>query len=196
MKSTVFALGLLAAAAARPAFAGQDIVNDGSFEDPKLATCCQHTFTKGDTMGGEKGWTVTAGRVVLTSGAMVKGGYTFLAHEGNQWLHLAGGPKPGRLEQTFKMEQGTYTLRFNVGSVFSKKRKYGSSSSVILLVDGSPTGTYTTTAADDGHNKQQWSNFTLRISTGNPRITLAFVGADPKEDTDCGLDDISFNRSF
>jgi Protein of unknown function (DUF642) len=189
MKAYAFALGLLALGAAQPAFAG---AKDGSFETPQLGECCQQEFKAGAKLDK---WTVVHNTVTLTSTHFTQSGFTFPAQDGLQWLNLAGANGMGGVQEKMKIAQGTYELAFSIGSVFDTKGKNGTSSSVTVFIDGTPEGTFTIQASNK-NKSQQWQRFSIEVLSGNPNITVAFVGADAKGDLDCGLDNVTLTRKF
>jgi hapalindole biogenesis HpiC1 cyclase-like protein len=190
MKASAFAIGLLALGAAQPAFAG---AKDGSFEIPQLGECCQQEFKAGIKLDK---WTVVGNTVTLTSTHFTQNGFTFTAQDGAQWLNLAGTNGMGGVQEKMKIAQGTYTLAFSIGSVYDTKGKNGTSSAVSVFIDGSPEGTFTIQANSNNKTTQQWQRFTIEVLSGNPNITVKFVGADAKGDMDCGLDNVTLTKKF
>lgn len=192
MRILAVALGASIVAGATPAMAGK--FGNGSFESPELQSCCTQTFNRGDKIGP---WTVIGphrSKVVLTSTDYVKGAFSFLSKDGVQWLNISGKAGAGVEQRVSITPSTTYIFSFYVGSVYDPTGKYGKSSSVKVLVNGSEVGPFKFDALNDGHNKQQWQKFSIQVQSGDSHISLALVNADPDTDLDCGIDLVTFKK--
>jgi Protein of unknown function (DUF642)/PEP-CTERM motif len=187
MRRVIFAatLGLLTSASAL----GANLLTDGSFETPAVPSGGFMNFGTAATLDG---WTVVGPQVSIVSGSFTQNGISFLAEDGTQWLDLTGdgSNRSEGVQQSVATVPGqTYTLSFWVGNVNNVGGIFGTTSSVDLLLNGAPDGTFTNscttcTAA------QAWEQFTTSFVASGTTTLLTFLNEDGPTDNSNGLDNV------
>jgi hypothetical protein len=192
--------GLIAALVAltiamAPATAGAatKLVKNGGFEKPTVGG----TFLVFATGQSFSGWTVVgaSGDVGIVAGTFSQNGYTFPAKAGKQWLDLTGLDQAATgVEQTVKnLAPGSpYTLSFAVGNVSNPGGIFGTTSTVDVLVDGTPLMTAVNTKGA-GTTTQVWKKFTKTFLAPATTATITFINGDPPTDTNNGLDAVALS---
>jgi hypothetical protein len=175
---------------ASPAFAGS-LIKGGNFEKPVVPSGGSMTFSVGQTFGR---WTVVGapGAVSIVSGTFTQNGITFPAKKGKQWLDLTGfnsNSATGVAQTVATIPGATYTLTFYVGNVVDPIGVFGTTSTVNVLVDGTPVFS-ATNSMGQGQNKQVWQKFTTTITAASSQTTIAFINGDPSSDFTNGLDGV------
>ncbi|MBV9063189.1 MAG: DUF642 domain-containing protein [Alphaproteobacteria bacterium] len=180
------ALALSASLATIPANA-RPLVTNGSFEQPVVPDGTYQLFNTGDSF---KGWTVIGdtGNV-----AIVSGDFSYCvplpAKKGKQFLDLTGTSDTATGVQTSINTQpgATYRITFFVGNIVGSGN-CGTTTTVNLLIDGVPAGSFTNRRGGDTLN---WKKFSTEFTAQNATTTIAFVNGDPPDDTGDGLDAVS-----
>jgi hypothetical protein len=177
------ALALPAAANAR------NLLKDSSFEKPLAPSGFWSLYSPGTTISA---WHVVGatGNVALVSGTFSQNGCTFPADKGAQWLDLTGVSQTATgVEQTVRTVAGSrYTLAFSVGNVVNPGGIFGTSSTVNVLLNGSPL---TTATYAGGGTTQTWKRFSVSFTAPTTATTITFLNGDPPSDTDNGVDRVS-----
>jgi hypothetical protein len=184
-------LGLFAATAPAAA-ASSNLLTDGSFEQPSVAGPFAY-FVSGETFGG---WTVVGkeGDVAVVGSGFIDHDrgkvFRFTAKAGVQLLDLTGNYGTGQgIFQTVKTRRGTkYTLRFSVGNVVDPKGLFGTSSTVVVRVNGRRVMTATNSG---GGTTQNWKTFTRKIRATSAKTKVEFRNGDPRSDHSNCLDAVS-----
>jgi hypothetical protein len=194
LRSGLLAAALLATFCSLPLQANS-IVN-GSFEAPVVPVGGFTNFPSGST--GITGWTVVgaAGGVSIVSGTFVQNGISFPAEDGTQWLDLTGDGTNSNegVQQTFATTSGSqYTLSFWVGNVDNPGGIFGTTSTVDVLLGGTPL--FDATNASTITGTQTWQQFTTTFTASGSTSTLSFINGDPASDNSNGLDNVSVNLS-
>lgn len=165
---------------------------NGSFEWPGVPNGSYLTFDPGDVFGSWK--VVGAGSVSPLSTTFFSRGFTFQARDGAQSVDLTG-PSSNAAEgvaQTVATHPGArYDLSFWVGNVVDPTGPYGTSSTVNVLVDGTPI--FQAVNADGtGTHTLNWRKFTVTFVANRtaPRTTITLLNGDPLTDTSNFIDDI------
>ena len=180
----------MAATLVLPARADNLIVNK-SFETPVVPDGTYQNFNTGDHF---KGWTVVGapGSVAIVNDDFTYCGHTFPAASGAQFVDLTGTSDTATgLQQTIKTTPGsTYSLTFFIGNVYDTAGNCGTTSTVSVLIDGTPVASFTN---KDGKNSTQlvWRKFSTDFVAQNPKTTIALINGDPPPDTANGLDAVS-----
>jgi hypothetical protein len=163
-----------------------NLVKNGSFERPALPPGNQYGFGRGFTINH---WRVLGLGVDIVSAPFSEGGFSFPAKLGHQWLNLAGGPRTG-IEHTFDTTpDGAYTLSFYVGNVYDRNGRFGTKSTVIVLVDGVPVYS-ATNSRGKGQQTIVWQKFTTTITATSSKTKIEFKNGDSEYDLCNGLDGV------
>ncbi len=163
---------------------------NGGFEAPAISP---GGFLLFGTGGSFPGWTVVGSpvNVGVVSDTYTSIGYLFPSHGGVQWMDLTGLVNGvGGIQQTFTTTPGTaYDLSFWVGNIVDPTGSYGLSSTIDVLVDGTPLLS-ATNSDGAGTITQSWRRFATSFVATSASTTLAFLNADPASDNTNGLDDV------
>lgn len=165
-------------------------VVNGGFETPAPPLGGFTNFLAGSTL--INGWTVVGPEVSIVSKAFTSFGISFPAHGGSAWLDLTGdlSNHVEGVQQSLTTVPGTtYDVTFWVGNVVNPGGPYGTTSTVNMLVNGSPAFT-ATNSGGSGTATQFWQQFTTSFTATGTSTTLAFMNGDPTTDNTNGLDDI------
>lgn len=189
----VYRLALLAAVAGlvvapTPAFGQGGLIQNGGFEEPKVASGTYQLFASGSSFSG---WTVTgSGNVAVISGAYTSGEYRFPAKSGAQWLDMTGlsNSSTGVRQKVTTTPGASCTLSFAIGNVSGDI--WGKTSTVDVLVDGNSIGRETNSQAG---KTQVWKSFSKSFTAKGESTTIAFRSADPSDDNTNGLDDVQLS---
>jgi hypothetical protein len=189
----VCVLAAFVAVAPAAASAASNLIADGSFEQPAVASGSFILFTTGQSFNG---WKVVgaSGNIGIVSGSYVDRGIKFVAENGSQWLDLTGfsSNKATGVSRTVSTVVGrSYRLTFWVGNVDNPAAGYGSTSTVNVSVNG--THKLTATNAIGSTTKQAWKMFSLAITATSARTTIAFINGDPANDNTNGLDGVQLS---
>jgi hypothetical protein len=166
-----------------------NLLYDAGFESPVVPVGGFSLFGSGQ--GFSKWQVVGTGNVAICSTTFASDGFTFPAKSGGQWLDLTGTTQSrAGVQQTVATAPGQlYALTFWVGNIYDPGGPYGTTSTVRVYVNGSlaltvrnSRGTGTTTMA--------WQRFRTTFSATSTETTLAFINADPRNDSSNGLDDV------
>lgn len=164
------------------------LIADGSFEKPAAPTGGYLTFNAGDTFGG---WTVsgTSGNVAVIGKDFTYGGYDISAGCNKQLLDLTGTSNSATgVEQTVStIANASYTLSFKVGNAYEASSDLGTSSTVLVYIDGNKVYK-ATNKKGNGKTREVWKAFTKTFVAKSAKTTINFVNGDPSTDTDNGLD--------
>ena len=166
-----------------------NLIKGGNFEKPVVPAGGSTTFATGQTFGR---WTVVGapGAVSIVSGTFTQNGFTFPAKKKKQWLDLTGfnSNSATGVAQTVATTPGvTYTLSFYVGNVVDPNGVFGTTSTVNVLVDGTPVFS-ATNSMGQGQTKQVWQKFSTTFMAASSQTTIAFINGDPSNDFTNGLD--------
>jgi hypothetical protein len=181
------ATAALAIVAALPASARNNLVKNGSFEQPVVGDGSYQTFNAGDSFPG---WTVVGapGNV-----AIVSGDFSYCvplpAAKGKQWLDLTGVSNTATGVQTsVKTTPGVvYAVTFFVGNTVGSGN-CGTTSTVDLVIDGQSVASFTNKRTG---NQEVWRRFSTDFTAHNATTTIAFINGDSSDDTNNGLDAVS-----
>lgn len=171
-----------------PAFA--NLITNGSFETPVVPVGGFTNFNSAST--GITGWTVVGPQVSIVSGTYASFGLKFPAEDGSQWLDLTGdgSNKVEGVKQTVSTTAGsTYDLSFYVGNQVNSSGIYGTTSTVEVLVNGTPVHAFTNSLGAGG-TTQVWEQFSLSFVAGSGSSTVEFLNEDPATDNTNGLDNV------
>jgi hypothetical protein len=179
---------ILTGFAAGPVWAA-NLIKDGSFEKPTVASGDLARFSNGQKIGP---WVVTGanGNVDVFGPAFTYGGCSFVAKKGKQLLDLTGASDSATgVEQAIKTTPGaTYDLSLFVGSIDSSCID-GATSTVNVFVDGTQIASFTYTARKAG-TTSTWKKFSTHFQATQDSTTIAFINGDPPSDTYNGIDDV------
>jgi hypothetical protein len=174
-----------------PAQAQTNLIKNGSFETPIVATGSYELFKTGSTFTG---WKVVgaAGNVAIVSGTYTQNGYSFPAESGKQWLDLTGNRSnsaTGVAQTVATTPGGRYLLTFYVGNVYDPGGIFGTSSTVKVYVNGVHVLT-AKNSLGSGQKKLVWEKFATTITTSSTATKISFINGDPATDNSNGLDNI------
>jgi Protein of unknown function (DUF642) len=171
-------------------------VTNGSFETP---TVTAGTFTNFPTGSAAiTGWTVVGSpntEVSIVSGTFSQFGITFEAAPGDmgkQWLDLTGNGTNSMTEgvtQTVSTIAGhTYLLSYFIGNTTGAPGVFGTTSTVNVSVNGSPT--FSDTNSNANTTGLDWKPISHTFVAGGS-TTLTFLNGDGPGDNSNGLDIVS-----
>jgi hypothetical protein len=187
--SGCLALVLVSTGQAQPSPA----IQNGGFESPAPRPGGYTLLTTGTAFPG---WRVVgaSGNVATVSALYASRGIAFRSRGGNAWLDLTGlANRAVGVEQTVETVAGrTYRLSFHVGNVIDGGM-YGTTSTVVVLVDGQSVKHATNNLGDRG--VQTWMRFQLDFRAKTARTRIAFINGDIPADNSNGLDDVSMSVS-
>lgn len=192
MRTVVAALAVFVLISS-PALA--NIITNGSFETPSVTPGGFNNFNSGST--GITGWTVVGPQASIVSGSYKSFGLSFPAEDGSQWLDLTGDGSNASegVQQTVATTAGaTYDLSFFVGNQVNPGGIYGTTSTVEVLVNGTPAQTVTN-ALGAGGATQVWEQFGLSFVAASGSTTVEFLNRDPSTDNTNGLDNVVLTQS-
>lgn len=167
-----------------------NLITNGSFETPVVPVGGFNNFNSGST--GITGWVVVGPQVSIVGGSYTSFGLSFPAEDGAQWLDLTGdgSNRVEGVEQTVPTTAGaTYDLSFFVGNQVNPGGPYGTTSTVQVLVDGTPVQTVTNSLGAGGAT-QVWEQFSLSFVAASGSTTIGFLNQDPPTDNTNGLDNV------
>ena len=173
--------------------AGANLLTNGSFESPVVSVGGGQIFNVGST--SIPGWTVVGVNgfeVEIFSATFTLPGYSFPAHDGNQWLDLTGAHSNNieGVSQTVSTVTGTtYTLTFWVGNVSGSS--LGTISTVGLKINGVPAGNYTNSTPGTTTN---WQKFTYAFIATQATTAIEFDNLDPTSDNANALDNVDLEE--
>jgi hypothetical protein len=172
---------------------GPSLIKNGSFETPATRPGTYDLFTTGKDMGG---WTVVGadGNVAPISTTFVANGYSVPAQDGAQSVDMTGvSDTPTGVAQTIATTPGTtYCLSFWIGNVSNPGGPFGTSSAILVRIDGKDV---TTTTNDGGAETRtaSWRRFGVPFTAASAATKLELINADPKGDTSNLLDNVTVN---
>jgi hypothetical protein len=172
------------------AHANANLLNNGSFEIPSTPAGRSTNFA--NSSSAITGWTVVGLRAALVEEKFTSFLLQFPASAGSQWLDLTGATSSdlGGVEQTVPTIAGkAYSLSFAVGNVFNPRGIYGTTSTVVVTVNGMPLGRFTNSCRTCT-NALTWQSFNTAFVATGPTTTIRFLNADPVNDNSNGLDDV------
>jgi hypothetical protein len=188
---TAIAVALLAGTAFE---ANAASILNGSFETPVVSPTGFTSFPVGGSTLTD--WSVTGAtgqEVAIVGGSFSQNGVTFNAQDGIQWLDLTGSGSNSTegVAQTVATTAGhLYSLSFYVGNTTGGSI-FGTTSTVNVSINGTPTFTDTNSTADlTGLN---WQLFTQTFTAAGATTTLDFINGDPSNDNSNGLDNVVLN---
>jgi hypothetical protein len=167
-----------------------NLVKNGSFEKPVVPDASFEKFFSGDNISG---WTVAGspGNVDLINGDYCLAAKSFdcPAKAGTQWLDLTGTSfSETGVQQAVATAAGqSYKLTFHVGNIYDKGGKFGTTSTVKLLVDGVQV-LEATNKRGKGTTTIDWKKFAFTFVAASSSTTIAFLNGDPPDDDANGLD--------
>ena len=138
------------------------------------------------------GWTVVgaAGNVNTISTAFTQNGFAFPAEDGQQSMDLTGfsNTKTGVAQTVATITGASYDLTFWVGNTVDPKGIFGGSSTVDVVIDGALA--FSATSADGSGTKVlAWKKFSFEFTATSSSTTVAFMNADPANDTSNFVDE-------
>lgn len=184
-------------AAATPA-AAQNLAINGSFETPAQPNRGYSDFLVGS--GAIDGWTIVG--VPRTYVSLVNSnydqnpGFAFPAHDGSQWLDLAGysDNAPNGVQQSIATDIGaTYLLSFYLGNVTGGPGNvFGTQSSV--GVEFGSGGTDFSCTNNVAGATLTWQLCSQQFVASAPSTLFTLRNLDPTSDFSNAVDDVSFTR--
>jgi hypothetical protein len=170
--------------------AGSSLIENGGFEEPVVSAGAYVLFSTGSSFSG---WAVTgaAGNVAPLSTSFTSYGYTWPAHTGNQTLDLTGiSNTPTGVSQTVKTRAGTlYRLSFWSGNIVAPAAGAGSSSTVIVRIDGDQV-LAATNSSGEGSTSLVWERFCVAFVAKSSSTVIELVNGDPSDDSSNIIDDV------
>jgi hypothetical protein len=170
------------------------ILQNGSFETPVVPKGSYTTFSKGKSFFH---WRVTgnSGNVAVTSRTFVSHGYKFPTPCGNQWLDLTGtsNTKTGVVQRVPTTSGKTYTIAFEVGNTYQSAGSLGTSSIVLVYVDGKKIDTAKNTMGK-GLMHIVWEKFSTQFTAQSTTAAIKFLNGDPPSDAVNGLDCVTVTQ--
>jgi hypothetical protein len=173
-----------------------NLITNGSFETtvPAVPSGSFNLYSPGNTTG-VPGWTVVGPGVDIgvVNTLFAQSGISFGSEDGNNWVDLTGfnANATEGVSQTIATNIGdSYTLTFWVGNVDSPATGFGVTSTVHVLADATSLGSFTNSCTTCT-TTQQWQMFTATFTASSTSTTLEFLNADPSNDNDNGLDNVS-----
>jgi hypothetical protein len=191
MKSFTILASAVASLLAASSGASANLVGNGSFEAPTVPSGSFTNFTVGSSALTD--WTVfgPAGtNVSIVSGTFMQNGVTFNAQDGNQWLDLTGdgsNSTEGVSQAVTTTIGDQYQVSYYIGNT-SGGSTFGTTSMVIVLVNGVPT--FTDTNSNPDLTGLNWEQFTHTFVATGTSTTLGFQNDDPSNDNSNGLDNV------
>lgn len=189
----MFALALLAAAAATEDAAAANLIANGSFEKPVVAAGELQRFAAGAKIGK---WLVVgdSGNVDVFGPGFTYQGCNVVAQKGHQVLDLTGSSNSTMgVQQTIATTPGTtYQLSLFVGSI-NDPCVDGNTSTVVVLLNGTPLTQFAYTAKKASATST-WKKFSTQFQATGKRTTIALMNGDPPADTYNGVDGVSFTE--
>jgi len=171
-----------------------DLVN-GSFETtvPPVPVGNFSLFAPGST--GVTGWTVVGPGmdIGVVNTTFAQSGISFVAQNGSNWVDLTGlnaNSVEGVAQAAATTIGHSYTLTFFVGNVDSPATGFGVTSTVNLSANSTPLGSFTNSCTACT-TTQAWQMFTSTFVATSATTNLTFLNADPANDNDNGLDNVS-----
>lgn len=187
MKTFATTTAFVALAAAHPALAATNLLDNGSFEAPAVTTAPYYSFyAVGST--AITGWTAAGNNVQLTKNIAFPG---LNASDGEQYLDLTGnvGRGGGVVADAVSTVAGlTYSLTFDVGA-FYYQGSYGAAT-VDLVIDGETKQSFTSLAPSS--NSIAWTSYSYNFTgTGSPvSIGLFSSTSTSSSNLGVGLDNV------
>jgi hypothetical protein len=179
--------------ASSPAWGGMNLLDDGSFERPKVAQESQLRIVQSGRVF--HGWTVTGSGAVSLVGA----GYTeeagalhFTPREGTQSLDVSGPSNEGAVgvEQTAATTIGAnYRLTFFLGNQDDSWANYPRASRIEVVINGMSQGIFRNDRIVP--NDLAWKKFVIAFTASADATTIEFINRTPRRDNECGLDAVS-----
>jgi hypothetical protein len=183
------AFGLLLATGTATSASAANLIKTGSFEKPVIGTGTYQLYSTGST--SITNWTVVGspGDVAIGHEESCCGGFGFPAARRHQYVDLTGLSRTATgVAQTVRTAPGAHcTLKFSVGNVYDPGGILGTTSTVKVLINGSPAMTATNTGGM-GVRHQVWKAFTLHLTAASASTTVSFINGDPVSDDISGLD--------
>jgi hypothetical protein len=173
------------------ACSGVSLLDDCSFEAPGFAPATCQFHATGDKVGA---WSVVGapGNVGACGAGFVESGFSFPPEDGRQAMDLTGTSNSATgVSQTVSTARGAkYRLSFWVGNVVNPGGHFGTTSKVIVLVDGAPV--LTVENADGvGSMSLTWRPYSVVFRASSATATIAFMNADAASDTSNFVDDVT-----
>jgi hypothetical protein len=173
-----------------PSCDGNSLLLNCSFESPVVPVGGYQPFAPGDDLDG---WTVIGapGNVGPLSGAYVDQGLSWTAKEGAQTLNLTGtsGTATGVSQAVPTTPGRRYKLTFWIGNIVSPETGNGTTSTVDLLIDGTPV--WRPYNSGGAGVTLMWMNFEHVFTAAKDSTFVGFVNADPASDNSNILDSVS-----
>jgi hypothetical protein len=167
------------------------LIVDGSFEKPVAPSGSYLTFSTGENFNG---WTVSgaSGNVAVIGKNFTYEGFTLPAGCGKQFLDLTGSSNSlTGVEQTVATTpNANYILSFKVGNTYKASSDLGTSSTVLVYIDGNKA-LKATNKKGKGKTRLVWKAFSKTFTAKSAQTTINFVNGDPSTDTANGLDCIT-----
>lgn len=190
--------GSAVAASARPApmSAARNLVNNGSFERPVVASPCLNGGATNPTPGictyfgsstGIPGWTVGSNSVDVNSRAVWK------PAAGHQSIDLSGDG-PGSLAQGIRTTRGAhYVLRWAEAGNWDCGQKV---KSMVVYWNGAIVAALNFNTSGHGPSKMGWSYHQVKVKAVTSRSEIEFADATADQSL-CGatLDNVSLKRA-
>ena len=173
-----------------------NLITNGSFETPIVSAGRFTTFAGGST--GITGWTVVRSEASVVNRKFTSFLLQFPANDGSQWLDLTGflSSNGDAIRQTVHTVAGKrYDLSFAVGNIFNPEGIYGTTSTVAVVVNGVPSGTFTNSCTTCTHSLT-WENFTASFVANSATTLIEFLNNDPVTDNSNGLDSVVLTEAF
>jgi hypothetical protein len=150
-----------------------NLVQDGSFETPQVASGSYSTLAGGSTAGS---WAVRGTEVALVSTSFTGGGFTYQAQSGSQWMDLSGALNPNPTNsvfQTIATQVGTeYELTFYIGSAWTGGQ-FVLKPIVDVTIGNAPRASFTNPNTATG-GQMDWMQFATRFVASNAATEIEF----------------------
>jgi hypothetical protein len=167
------------------------LILNGGFECPSLGGSGYATYSNDQTIDG---WTVVGatGNVAPVVAGFMQETFTFDAEEGSQWLDLTGTTNTATgVSQAVPTAIGvSYSLSFWVSNVVDPTGIFGTTSTVDLQINGTQVLQAVNTMGASSVT-QVWQQYSYQFTATSSSTTIAFINADPSNDTSNGLDGVS-----
>lgn len=165
-------------------------VKNGSFEKPSVPSGQQSFFAVGQKVGPWK--VVGTGNVGVMGGNFTENGHSAQAKNGTQLLNIAGNMhSQAGIEQQIKTVSGTpYLLSFYLGSLYDPDHGMGTSSTVVVRINGEVKASYTV-FANRHRTDVTWQKMLVNFTAEGSKTTVTITNGDAANDSFAGVDGAS-----
>jgi hypothetical protein len=186
MKTLRLTIACWVALAATPALA--NLIVNGSFETPVVPNGFYTNFPGGST--AITGWTVVGVDSSVVDGDFIQSGITFQAHDGEQWIDMAGvtsnASSSGVTQSVPTTIGGLYELSFYVGS--AQASPFFAAATVDLSINGGPRVPFHNPIAPS--NMLNWQQFIVPFVATSSSTNLTFYNGSASNNFLSALDNV------